>query len=60
MQKKAKGRRSGENHHNAILTDGEVELLRKCREDGMTWVALAEKFEIAKRTVRDICSYKRR
>lgn len=60
MQKKAKGRRTGEDHQNAVLTNSEVELLRQCREDGMTWDALVEKFEIAKRTVRDICAYKRR
>lgn len=60
MQKKANSRRGGENHHNAVLTDGEVELLRKYREEGMTWLQLVEKFEVPKRTVRDICAYKRR
>lgn len=60
MQKKAKGRRMGEDHQNAVLTNSEVELLRRCREDGMGWVKLAEKFEIGKRTARDICAYKRR
>lgn len=60
MQKKANSRRGGENHHNAILTDSEVELMRQCRDQGMTWQRLVEKFEIPKRTVRDICAYKRR
>lgn len=55
-----KGRRTGEEHPNAILTDGEVELMRQLREDGMTWDRLVEKFEVPKRTVRDICSYRRR
>ncbi len=60
MQKNAKGCRMGEDHQNAVLTNDEVELLRKCRDDGMTWQQLVDKFEIPKRTVRDICSYKRR
>lgn len=34
--------------------------MRDLRESGMTWAALAEKFEVAKRTVRDICAYRRR
>ena len=60
MQKIAKGRRMGEDHQNAVLTNGEVELMRQAREDGMTWDKLSEKFEVAKRTVRDICNYRRR
>lgn len=60
MKKIAKGRRVGEMHQFAVLTNGEVELLRQCREEGMTWKQLAEKFEVAIRTVRDICAYRRR
>ena len=63
MKKIAKGRRCGENHQFAILTNGEVELVRQLREDDpatWTWDRLVEKFDIAKRTVRDICAYKRR
>lgn len=60
MKKIAKGRRMGEQHQNAVLTDDEVQMLRDLREGGMTWAALAEKFEVAKRTVRDICAYRRR
>jgi hypothetical protein len=54
------GRRAGEDHPNAILTDGEVELMRQLRESGKTWDWLVAKFEVPKRTVRDICSYRRR
>jgi len=60
MKKNPKGRRVGENHQFAILTNGEVELLRQLREEGRTWQWLADKFEVAKRTVRDICAYRRR
>jgi predicted DNA-binding protein (UPF0251 family) len=60
VQKIAKGRRFGEDHQNAVLTNNEVEQLRKCRDGGMTWDQLTEKFEIPKRTVRDICNYHRR
>lgn len=57
----AQGRRIGEEHPNAVLTDGEVELMRQLREvDGWTWDRLVEKFEVPKRTVRDICNYRRR
>ena len=56
-----KGRRAGEEHPNAILTDGEVELMRRLREvDGMTYAALAAKFEISKSSVAKICQYARR
>lgn len=55
-----KGRRVGEEHQNAILTDAEVDLMRQLRESGKTWNWLVEKFEVPKRTVRDICSYRRR
>lgn len=63
MKKIAKGRRSGENHQFAVLTNGEVELIRQLREDDpvtWTWDRLVEKFEAGKRTIRDICAYKRR
>jgi hypothetical protein len=55
-----KGRRAGEEHPNAVLTNGEVELMRQLRESGKTWDWLVDKFEVPKRTVRDICSYRRR
>jgi hypothetical protein len=60
MQKTAKGRRIGEDHQNAVLTNNEVEMMRAYREEGKTWQWLVDKFEVPKRTARDICSYKRR
>jgi hypothetical protein len=50
MKKIAKGRRIGEqdNHPNAILTDGEVELVRQLREvQGMTYDAIAAKMDVS-------------
>ncbi|MGZ3184381.1 MAG: hypothetical protein ACXU8N_18245 [Telluria sp.] len=56
-----KGRRRGEEHPNAILTDGEVELLRRLREvEGWTYAALAAKFEVSKSSVAKVCQYARR
>lgn len=49
------GRRIGETHHKAVLTDHEVGLLLELREEGKTYGWLAEKFEISKMTVRSIC-----
>ncbi|MGJ7508694.1 hypothetical protein [Variovorax sp. GT1P44] len=49
------GRRIGETHHKAVLTDHEVSLLLELREEGKTYGWLAEKFEISKMTVRSIC-----
>ena len=55
------GYRVGEDHANAQLTDREVELNRTLHEvDGMSYSMLAEKFEISKSSVADICQYRRR
>lgn len=54
------GLRIGEDHHNAVLTDAEVELVRQLHSEGMSYRDIAEKFEIGKSTVADICKYRRR
>jgi predicted DNA-binding protein (UPF0251 family) len=54
------GRRIGQDHHNAKLTNGEVEMIRQMREDGMTYTEIANKMEIGRRTVRDIVHGRRR
>lgn len=55
------GSRVGETHHRSRLTDHDVDLIRELREDhGLTYQALAEKFECSKSTIRDICRYRRR
>ena len=53
-------KRVGQNHPKAKLTDHEVELMRRLRDEGMTYLQLAEKFEAHKATVQGICNYSRR
>ena len=61
MQKIAKGRPRGENHHRAVLTNQEVEKVRCFREELlMTYKAIAEIFEVSKQSIADICQYRRR
>ena len=55
-----KGLRIGEDHQRAKLTNKEVELIRELREEGLTYKSIADKFEIAKTTVAQICRYERR
>lgn len=61
--RKLKGRRRGQLHQHAYLTDHEVELIRQLREqDPVTWTvrALAAKFDSRRSTVHDIITYRRR
>ena len=56
-----RGRRIGEDHHNAILSNMEVELLLDLRErEEWSYTRLARKFEIAKSTAADYCKGRRR
>jgi predicted DNA-binding transcriptional regulator AlpA len=48
MRRIPKGRLSGQDHQNAVLTDGEVEAMRDLREQGKTYEWLADKFEVRK------------
>lgn len=50
-----RGLRVGDSHHNARLTDGEVDLLLALRDEGWSYQALADKFEISKSGARWIC-----
>ncbi len=59
----ARGRRTGQWHPRAKLTDREVDQLRALREsDPVAWTfaALAEKFEITKRHAKRLCDYSQR
>lgn len=60
------GRRIGEHHHRAVLTDHEIELIRRLREemkDGhrvWSFGQLAKAFETTKGVIWDICTMRRR
>lgn len=48
------GRRIGETHHLAKLTDHEVGMLLDLRDQGLSYATLAAKFEISKSQARNI------
>lgn len=55
------GRRIGEDHHRAKLSNTDVDLILELRDEGLSYSAIASKFDdvpggIAKSTVRDICT----
>lgn len=55
-----RGLRVGQDHQRAKLSDAAVELIRRLHEEGMSYRVIAIKFDIAKSTVQDICTYRRR
>lgn len=54
------GFRIGETHHNAKLTDHDVELIRLLREGGMKVKEIAKKFECSPSNITLITTYKGR
>lgn len=54
------GRRIGEDHQRAKLTDREVDQIRDLRDAGMSYGQIAKKMDVGKTTVRDICVCRRR
>lgn len=48
------GRRIGEDHHLAVLSNCDVDLLRELHEQGWGYRKLAAKFEVSKSLVRNI------
>lgn len=50
-----RGYRIGEDHPNAKLTNHEVELILELREQCWGYRQIADKFEISKSQVRNIC-----
>ena len=53
--------RRGEEHHNAVLTDAQVERIRDMHDEGgWSYGALAKVFEVGRSTIFDICSFRRR
>lgn len=56
-----KGRAIGEGHHNAKLTDAQVDSMRDLREGRrFTYDRIAKLFGVSKSTVYCICNYRRR
>jgi DNA invertase Pin-like site-specific DNA recombinase len=55
------GRRIGEGHHNATITDETVNAIRELHEDhGIGYRRLARQFGLHVETVKKICRYQRR
>ena len=54
------GRRVGEHHPGAKLTDAEVSLLLELREQGYSYAWLARKFDVSKSCARWICTGRNR
>lgn len=55
-----RGRRIGEDHHNARYTNGEVEMVLVLRDEGQGYKSIAKRMEMPVTTVRDICLGRRR
>ena len=60
-----KGKRIGQDHHRAKLTDPDIELVFELRAAGLSYQVIADKFDdipggIGKSTIRDILSGARR
>jgi len=56
----AQGRRIGEDHQRAVLTNAEVEQLLALRDEGYSYQRLAAMFEVSKSAVRNYCKGLRR
>ncbi len=52
-----KGIRLNQDHHNAVLTDDEVDLIRNLNDEGIGYNRLAKKFEVSKTLVAKICRF---
>lgn len=60
VRRNARGYRIGDSHQAAKLSDHEVELILRLREEGWSYGTLARKFEISKSHIRDIVKGRRR
>ncbi len=54
------GKRIGETHGRAKLSDHEIDLVRQLKEEGMPATEIAAKMEISKRYVYKLVNYERR
>jgi len=60
-----KGRRIGEGHHRAKLADSDVDLVLYLRDAGLSYQAIADKFDdipggVSRFTIRDLIKGRRR
>lgn len=56
----AEGRRIGQYHHRAKLSDDQVEEIRVMHEGGMGYRSIARQLKLSRDTVRSICTMRRR
>lgn len=55
------GKRVGEDHHHAKLSNEQVDRIRDLHEDhDLTYTQLATMFGVSKSTIASICQYRRR
>lgn len=54
------GMRVGQDHQNAKVSDEDVELLLALHTEGWSYRRLADKFELSKSQVRNICKGRKR
>jgi len=55
------GRRIGEAHQHARLTDEQVDRIRDLHEEhGLSYLQLAKMYYVSKQTIASICQYQRR
>ena len=54
------GKRVGETHGRAKLSDHEIDLVRQLKEEGMPAAEIASKMEISKRYVYKVVNFERR
>lgn len=55
------GRRIGESHQAARLTDEQVDRIRDLHEEhGLSYLQLAKMYYVSKQTIASICQYQRR
>lgn len=54
-----KGRRIGDSHQRARISNHDVDLMRELREEhGLSYKELAEKFDVSESLVKQICNYR--
>lgn len=55
------GKRIGEDHQHAVLTNEQVDRIRDLHEDhNLTYTQLSEMYGVGKSTIAGICQYRRR